>query len=354
MGGLCGLGNWPDFNGWLENTWGAGQEFSVVCGRFYGATNLVFGQNPPYYLDDFRAIYPKFFGLPTALSGCGTTIGEATVTVLSTAGLDYGQFVQSKSAFPKGTVIIDIGDNQVTLNNNALLTTANATLMVFESSPIPPGVILMYLNLAYASLVQARWQEEWFTAMGWFIAHYCTLYARSDASTVFETLQTTIHSETPVGAVPGTAYTLSSIPPGGTLQALTKNGFFQIPNIDYMLNGALITMAAVTTPGDALNATWLVQTQVFEAAALDGAQIAAQGLAGGIQTSKSVGDVSVGYSVLNALEDWGAWNLTVYGQQLATMARVIGSGPMVIWMLLVSFALHHSLHSLLGHAVLSC
>jgi hypothetical protein len=331
MGGFCNNLNTPNFNAWLQTAWGAGAEFGVVCGAFYSATNLVFGQNPPYYLDDFRSIYPKFFGLPTALSGCATVIGSNVVTVPSVLGLDYGQFVQAMGVFPKGTVVTDIGSNTITLNNAALLTTANATLMVFEASPIPNGVILMYLNLAYASLVQARWQEQWFVAMGWFIAHYCTLYARSDASEVFETLQTTMHSEVPMGTTPGSVYTLSSAPPGGALQALTKNGLFQTPGINYTLSGATITLAAPTIANDTLYAVWPVQTQTFTANAPNGAQIAAQGLAGGIQTSKSVGDVSVGYQALTALEDWAAWGLTSYGQQLATMAKVVGAGPMVIW-----------------------
>lgn len=329
MGGYCL--NTPNFNGWLQNVWGSGAAFETVCSQFYGATNLVFGQNPPYFLDDFRAIYPKFFGLPTALSGCSAVIGTDQVTVPSTAGLDYGQFVQAAGTFPKGTVIINIGANTITLNNNAIVSNSGLTLMVFEASPIPTGVLLMYLNLAYASLVQARWQEQWFVAMGWFIAHYCTLYARSDESTVFETLQTVMHTETPTGVVPGSVYTLSSIPPGGALQSFTKNGLFQVPGLAYTLSGVTITTTTPTVLNDVLAAVWPVQEQVFQANAPNGAQIAAQGLAGGIQTSKSVGDVSVSYQVLTALEDWGSWNLTTYGQQLATMARVVGSGPMVIW-----------------------
>lgn len=323
--------NVPNFNAWLQTAWGAGAEYSVACGAFYGATNLVFGQNPPYFLDDFKAIYPKFFGLPTSLSGCGITQGEQTVTVPVTDGLDYGQFLQSFGNFPKGTIITGIGIGEITLNNAALITNANATLKVYEQSPIPNGVILMYLRLAYDSLVQARWQEQWYVAMGWFIAHYLTLYARSDASTVFETLATAIHGEVPTGVIPGSVYTLSGAPPGGSLQALTKNGQFLVPVMAYTLTGNTVTLTAPTILNDVLYATWPVQIQVFEEAALNGAQIAAQGLFGGIQTSKSVGDVSVGYQPLSALEDWGQWNLTLYGTELATMARVIGSGPMCIW-----------------------
>jgi hypothetical protein len=330
MGGLLGTQNWPNFDAWLQNAWGAGSEFSVVCSQFY-SVGFVYGLNPPYYLDDFLAVYPKFFGLPTALSGCGTTLGSNVITVTSTAGLNYGQFLQSRNNFPCGTVITDIGSNTITVSTNALVTNANATLMVYESSPIPTGVITLYLRLAWSSLVHKRWCEEWWVAMSLFIAHYCTLYAKSDASMVFETLQTVTHGEVPAGAIPGTAYTLSAIPPGNTLQSLSKNGLFLVPTVDYTLSGNTITLTVATVTNDKLFAVWLVEEQVFQGNAPNGAQIAAQGLAGGIQTSKSVGDVSVSYQVLTALEDWGAWNLTSYGQLLATMARVVGSGPALIW-----------------------
>lgn len=353
MGGYCQ--NTINFNGWLQNAWGAGQEFSVVCGAFYGATNLVFGQNPPYFLDDFKAVYPKFFGLPTALSGCATVVGTNTVTVPSVDGLDYGQFLQSMGVFPKGTVITNIAGTTVTVSMDALVSSGNATLMVYKSSPIPAGVIQLYLNLAYASLVQRRWKEQWCVAMSLFIAHYLTLYAKSDESSVFEILQTAIHGEVPTGATPGTAYALSSVPPGGALQALVKNGVFLTPGVDYVLVGSDITLAQPTQTHDTLYATWPVQVAELIASQMNGAQIAAAGLAGGIQTSKNVGDVSVGYQALASLESWGAWNLTSYGQLLATMAAVIGSGPMVIWgWLLVGAASHYALYGLLGHAVLRC
>lgn len=329
--GAQGTQNWINFDSWLQTAWGSGASYEVVCNEFYGASNFVYGQNPPYFLDDFKSVHPKFFGLTTAISGCGTTLGSAQVTVPSANGLDYGQFLQAFGLFPKGTVIVGLGDGTITLNNEALATSANATLQVYEASPIANGVILMYLRLAYASLVHARWQEQWWVAMGWFIAHYLTLYAKSDASEIFETLQTSIHGETPVGATPGAVYTVSAPPPGGTLQALTKNGLFLTPVIDYTLNGVTVTLTTATAAGDALYAAWPVQTQSFTSNAPNGAQIAAQGLAGGIQTSKSVGDVSVGYQALSALDDWAAWGLTGYGQQLATMARVVGSGPALIY-----------------------
>jgi hypothetical protein len=56
------------------------------------------------------------------------------------------------------------------------------------------------------------------------------------------------------------------------------------------------------------------------------------GLAKGVQVSKSAGDVSTSIqTITTGWESWGAWNLTTFGQQLITMARTIGYGPMWIW-----------------------
>lgn len=61
-----------------------------------------------------------------------------------------------------------------------------------------------------------------------------------------------------------------------------------------------------------------------------GAQAAASGLAIGIKTSKSVGDVSVGIKALE-LDIWGSFSLTLSGSQLVTLAKMIGSGIQVIY-----------------------
>lgn len=61
------------------------------------------------------------------------------------------------------------------------------------------------------------------------------------------------------------------------------------------------------------------------------AQIATRGLAIGIQTSKAAGDVSVGSTALSFDEQWGAYQLTIYGQQFATLAAGVGGGGMLIY-----------------------
>jgi hypothetical protein len=342
-------GSWPNFEALLENFWGAGQEFwsSGLSMQFQGATNLVYDRcgKPPYYLDDFLAFYPKFFGLPTAVSGCAATAGSTTITVTGLlSGLGRGQFLQGAGVLPSGSVITGLTANGFTVNCPAVADNGNATFQVYEQPPVPTAMIQLYLNLARSSLQWKQWREQWQIAMGWFIAHYCTLWAQSEATEVLSQLLTAIHGEEPVGDVPGTVYTLSAVPPGGALQSLTVNGMFQPPsgpNAAYTLNGLTITFTSPTPDGASIYATWPVQTQQFSAIApISASAIAAQGLAGGIQTSKSVGDVSVGYQVLESLKDFGQWNLTSYGQQLATAAKVIGPGSMIIWgWLLVGFVL---------------
>lgn len=65
------------------------------------------------------------------------------------------------------------------------------------------------------------------------------------------------HGEEPVGAVPGTTYTLSEPPPGGTLR-LYRNGLLQNPGADYIVSGKTLTLARPTVANEALFVTWAV------------------------------------------------------------------------------------------------
>lgn len=51
----------------------------------------------------------------------------------------------------------------------------------------------------------------------------------------------------------------------------------------------------------------------------------------GVVKNATMGDTSIGYdnsAVTAGTEKWGAWNLTQYGTQLVTMARMVGMGGM--------------------------
>lgn len=62
-------------------------------------------------------------------------------------------------------------------------------------------------------------------------------------------------------------------------------------------------------------------------------QVVQSGRPQGLPSSKSVGDVSVSYDFSTAnkgIERWGGWQLTVYGQQFAQMAKLLGKSGMYV------------------------
>ena len=317
----------PDFTALFNNMWSAGGEWSSVgCPPWTYATNLVFGANPPYYLDDFLSFSPKFFGPATAFANSAVITGSSTVTVPSVTGLMMGQFVQCPG-LPSGSLITGVtGSTSITVNTVATATLSGVTLVAYLTPVVPVAVIQLYVNLASASLVQARWQDSWLLGMAWFIAHYVTLFVETDSAALSTAWQTIVHGEVPAGVAGQPVYTLSAQPPGDALQALTNNGAFLTPGVDYTLSGGVITLT-VATVNDHLYATWPIQSQTQVVVPATAAQIAAQGIATGIMTSKSVGDVSASYAQLTVLEDWGSFGLTKYGQQFASMARIMGAGP---------------------------
>lgn len=63
------------------------------------------------------------------------------------------------------------------------------------------------------------------------------------------------------------------------------------------------------------------------------AQVIEAGKAQGLVTSESVGDVSVSVdynAIAGDLNGWAAWKLTVYGQQFATIGKMVGMGGMMV------------------------
>jgi hypothetical protein len=48
---------------------------------------------------------------------------------------------------------------------------------------IPETIIQLYIDLADASIKEARWHKAWKIAMGLFVAHWCTTWLRSSVDT---------------------------------------------------------------------------------------------------------------------------------------------------------------------------
>lgn len=242
------MGAVPNYTTCLENWWGWPNDRIDALYLLGGASNIVVGSNPPFTIQDFFSFHPKFGG-QASLVYAATTENSNTVSITPmnpepTSGIP----VSCPGVIPNGTFISSVSGNTLTLSSEAISTQAQILFTIWNASILPIAVINAYMFLASASLVQARWREQWGVGMGLFISHFLSLYAKADG------------------------------------------------NINSDVN-----------------------------------QIAAQGLSNGILISKSAGDVSAGYTPVQGLDNWGAWNLTVYGQMLATLAKVIGSGPVLLW-----------------------
>lgn len=115
---------------------------------------------------------------------------------------------------------------------------------------IPQLMTQLYLNLANACIKEARWHSYWQIGMGFFIAHFCTLYVQGMAD------------------------------PNGGAAAILKAGQLR-----------------------------------------------------GLETSVSVGDVSVStdYNIIaNGIDGWANWMNTSYGVQLAGIGKMLGKGGICI------------------------
>lgn len=77
---------------------------------------------------------------------------------------------------------IDAAANVVHGNNPAYASSDFLGMYPKFANIVPDGVVSAYIALANACLVQARYQEMWPIAMGWFIAHFLTLYLQTDGN----------------------------------------------------------------------------------------------------------------------------------------------------------------------------
>lgn len=163
---------------------------------------------------------------------------------------------------PDGVLQIIAGAANIRIGENPEYTADDFLLMypqfgakkqdgVLGISVVPSFVIDAWVKVAHASINKARYRDMWEIAMGFFIAHYLTLY-----------LQTAANPNDPLGKI--------------------------------------------------VNA----------------------GLAKGLQTSKSVSDISTSYdfgTVAKDFDGWGTYKQTAFGQQFITIARMVSIGGMVVW-----------------------
>ena len=171
----------PDFNLIQELWWGGAYSCSAYAPYLAAAANVVITGAGAYYLDDFLAMNPKFFGTPFSPAPAATTTsGLNTFTVSSADGLAVGQFFTNPN-FPKGTTITAISGTNLTASNNATASGV-APMQVYNSPLLPLVVVQTFINNARASLMQGRWFASWSLAMALYIAHYCTMWLMTDGT----------------------------------------------------------------------------------------------------------------------------------------------------------------------------
>lgn len=175
----------PNFNALLCSIWG--DDYEGAYWNLAAASNVVVGTNPSYSVTDFLSLFPKWGGVPLTPTG-NTTIGSNVITnVSSTANLATGQYLVSlgisPASIPPGTTVVSWTSNTITISQNAVSTATGITLTIFSAPLVPYAIINVFLALASSSLVQQRWLDSWTAAMGLFIDHYLTLWARSNGST---------------------------------------------------------------------------------------------------------------------------------------------------------------------------
>jgi hypothetical protein len=206
----------PDLNQYLAEAWG--WPIEGVAGLSNGS-NIVVGSNPPYNVADFLSIYPKFGGSPMVLPETFTA-GSQVVTLTNTDSLGAGQPVLSPNGVvPLGTLIQSVDSStQITLTKAA--NRSGSQLITIYPAPALPYIVLnAYIALASASLVQARWKDAWALGMAAYVAHYATLWLRSDGDG-FSTVRAAAQS----GLAQGITIAASAGPVSESIQPIGGSG----------------------------------------------------------------------------------------------------------------------------------
>lgn len=130
--------------------------------------------------------YSFQFGNATLASaadvGTSSTACNLTNCTLPTA-IAVGQLVTGPG-IPNNSLVLAFsgssGAQVLTISQASTLPGAQS--LNFYTAPIVPMFVLMlYINLAAASVMLARWQDTWLLGMALFVAHYCTMYLRSES-----------------------------------------------------------------------------------------------------------------------------------------------------------------------------
>lgn len=176
----------PDITGFYDMLYGtAGVDLQTLTCWFFGnASGVVFNNNPPYTVTDFLGFYPKFFGPASNFSGLTVTTGSAIISGFADAPtvstMTSGMLIVNPS-FPKDTLITSVDPTALTVTVSNIATANGSTLTVYETPFIPIIALLTYVNLAHYCVMITRYFATWQFMMALFVAHYATLYMRTES-----------------------------------------------------------------------------------------------------------------------------------------------------------------------------
>lgn len=175
----------PDIEGFYDMLYGSeGIDLgAITCLYFGAASGVVWSGNPAYTATDFLGMYPKFFGVPTNFTGLNLIQGNPVVAIPSNlmAGLQVGQLVVNLNSLVKDTLIQSVNTQANTITLTVAPVQNDTVMTVFEAPLMPLVAILTFITLALNSVMQQRYQDSWLVAISLFVAHYCTLYMRTES-----------------------------------------------------------------------------------------------------------------------------------------------------------------------------
>ena len=94
----------PNVDLLLFVNWGGSNQVAEY--DFSGASNVITGTNPPYFLPDFLNMFPKFGGIPTAIQASVSSGSAAIVFAnLPSSPFTVGMLITGPD-IPDGTVLI--------------------------------------------------------------------------------------------------------------------------------------------------------------------------------------------------------------------------------------------------------
>lgn len=107
-------------------------------------------------------------------------VGSVRITGLSSIlGMAPGQLIVGPS-IAGGTLIVSASGTTAILSQ-PVIASGSSSFQFYQAPFMPIVAIQLYINLAQSSIMQARWLDSWTLAMALFVAHYCTLYLRSES-----------------------------------------------------------------------------------------------------------------------------------------------------------------------------